>query len=142
MRALRSEPSTADSDAVSPSNSFQRHDTPMPKSVVRSRRSFRRMKGQEKNVYASIGRVAPLPNDASEKPNPQDGMPYRWCHSWLPSVWRPTSTVRLGPQLIGLELEVKGLSEKIRAVVTPVRRNRSEERRVGKECRSRWAPEH
>ena len=36
-----------------------------------------------------------------------------------------------------IQLEVKVLSsERIRAI------NRSEERRVGKECRSRWSPYH
>ena len=28
------------------------------------------------------------------------------------------------------------------ALTTPVKRSRSEERRVGKECRSRWSPYH
>src|SRR5690554_7974244 len=32
--------------------------------------------------------------------------------------------------------------ERISAVMQGVHSNRSEERRVGKECRSRWAPEH
>ena len=28
------------------------------------------------------------------------------------------------------------------AIVTPMHEDRSEERRVGKECRSRWSPYH
>ena len=34
-----------------------------------------------------------------------------------------------------------GINDKGHVVVTP-RKDRSEERRVGKECRSRWSPYH
>ena len=44
-------------------------------------------------------------------------------------------------------LEAKGIDwdavhEKYRKLVVPTMSNRSEERRVGKECRSRWSPYH
>src|SRR5688572_7711819 len=126
MRALRSELSTAASEAAASSYCFQCHDTPMPKSVVTPRRSVRRANGHEKNVYASVGRqrVTPLLNEASDTPNPYEGFPYNWCHSWPPSVWRPTSIVRFGPQLIESPgIETNGLFETICAAVTPVRRN-------------------
>ena len=42
-----------------------------------------------------------------------------------------------------IELKVKkGEKEKIKARATELGISRSEERRVGKECRSRWSPYH
>ena len=40
---------------------------------------------------------------------------------------------------LGIENYIKGLSNFIRRCTTS---SRSEERRVGKECRSRWSPYH
>src|SRR3712207_8365149 len=61
---------------------------------------------------------------------------YNEADRWRPSVngaiqWRPSP---------GVEFYVDGLWQGYREDVTD--RMRSEERRVGKECRSRWSPYH
>ena len=40
------------------------------------------------------------------------------------------------------ELEVEAIEKKLGLLVDRVMSERSEERRVGKECRSRWSPYH
>src|SRR2546425_10335359 len=40
------------------------------------------------------------------------------------------------------ELRRAGLEKRVRSFRSEARRIRSEERRVGKECRSRWSPDH
>src|SRR3989449_9314278 len=63
-----------------------------------------------------------------------------------------TETARRGAalahQLLGfsrhktLDLQPLSLTEYVREILDRLRRERSEERRVGKECRSRWSPYH
>ena len=62
------------------------------------------------------------------------------CHSQLHTMGRPPRPGRRLPALLGHEstgvVAAKGRD------VKHVKEGRSEERRVGKECRSRWSPYH
>ena len=55
-----------------------------------------------------------------------------------------TRTVEMQTQLVGYEFKKKGLptDKNIAVENSKVSNDRSEERRVGKECRSRWSPYH
>ena len=55
-----------------------------------------------------------------------------------------TGQIERGIVKVGEEIEITGLRDTQKTIVTGVEmfRKRSEERRVGKECRSRWSPYH
>src|SRR2546430_3989930 len=52
-----------------------------------------------------------------------------------------TGRIERGKVKVGEEIEIVGFRDTRKTVVTGVEM-RSEERRVGKECRSRWSPYH
>ena len=54
-------------------------------------------------------------------------------------LWR---NAFVNPALRCLPIEVMHVSAFVKKVANNVPRSRSEERRVGKECRSRWSPYH
>ena len=58
-----------------------------------------------------------------------------------PALWaqNPQQSRLVDELLLGMPVEITGEAEQH---MVPVRTFRSEERRVGKECRSRWSPYH
>src|SRR3712207_8233454 len=61
------------------------------------------------------------------------------CSSDLPAGAPPAAEITAQPDRVVQGRWRRGLHDR---VVVPRRRPRSEERRVGKECRSRWSPYH
>src|SRR2546426_2355357 len=66
------------------------------------------------------------------------------CRGGLPQAVHPEHVVILArlPFVRKLRLEPRNLRECVRARGEDAAQDRSEERRVGKECRSRWSPYH
>ena len=48
----------------------------------------------------------------------------------------------LGSELEELRNKITNIDSKVNVLLPSVLKDRSEERRVGKECRSRWSPYH
>ena len=69
----------------------------------------------------------------------------RGAYGW-PRIWRQLRAqgIRVGKQRVQRLMQQHGIRArgKRRFRVTTDSRHRSEERRVGKECRSRWSPYH
>ena len=63
--------------------------------------------------------------------------------SYDPAVQRPAlrCSICTGEQVAGF-ISPDGHFEDVQLIRTPQELDRSEERRVGKECRSRWSPYH
>ena len=63
--------------------------------------------------------------------------------SWVPLLnqgWTPRGVVLVVVESVYFVTDPP--LKLLRSFIKPVRRSRSEERRVGKECRSRWSPYH
>ena len=72
---------------------------------------------------------------------PLSGGDYTWASSYENGVW----TYSLDEVWTGLKSALSGVEgrENVRAMgISGMMHGRSEERRVGKECRSRWSPYH
>src|SRR2546427_6815301 len=74
---------------------------------------------------------------------PGDKMVDLGCH---PGGWLQVSREIVGPEGIVLGLDLKPverlLYSNVKTLAIDIKSPRSEERRVGKECRSRWSPYH
>src|SRR5256885_69501 len=79
-------------------------------------------------------------------------MVFSWGHVWLPGEWGsvvwtsvlvpPSATVALSLLATGASLTGVTVIETVAVGLHLGSGERSEERRVGKECRSRWSPYH
>src|SRR5688572_6598089 len=63
-------------------------------------------------------------------------------HRSLPEGFLRISPLRSRPRLEQPSADVYARGALLRELLRPARRSRSEERRVGKECRSGWSPYH
>src|SRR3989449_5537700 len=98
----------------------------------------------------------PMIYDTTAFPRP----PESWNIFWDPkyrskiSVWDDLSTVYMAAQILGYDRpdpgqlynlsdgQLEAVKKKLLELKPNIRKMRSEERRVGKECRSRWSPYH
>src|SRR2546426_3137865 len=96
-------------------------------------------------VNAQTGKVTYLPGKI-----PQLGVELEMCpstagfKSWRAMSYNPQTRAFYIPMNLNCEKGTFGPVEKVvgKGGTGPVQRARSEERRVGKECRSRWSPYH
>ena len=89
------------------------------------------------NSDAALARQADVVLDA--------GVTEEACPETLAPTASTTAALALGDALAVALLEVKGFRREAFAALHPggaLGKKRSEERRVGKECRSRWSPYH